>query len=126
MLGCMRRGELTDKQWQRLQPLLPPEKPKTGRPNLSHRQIINGILWVLRTGAPWRDIPERYGTWSTLSSRFYRWRRAGIWDRLWTTIQEEAEQQGQLDWEIHYVDASIIRAHQHAAGAKKRRQSKKR
>lgn len=122
----MRRGELTDKQWQRLQPFLPREKPKTGRPNLSHRQIINGILWVLRTGAPWRDIPERYGIWSTISSRFYRWRKAGTWERLWQALQEEAERQGGLDWEIHFVDASIIRAHQHAAGAKKRLQSKKR
>lgn len=89
----MRKGELTDKQWQRLQPLLPPEKPKKGRPNLSHRQIINGILWLLRTGAPWRDIPERYGIWSTLSSRFYRRRQAGLWTQLWTTLQEEADRQ---------------------------------
>lgn len=121
MLRGMRRGELTDKQWQRLQPLLPPEKPKTGRPNLSHRPIINGILWLLRTGAPWRDIPERYGIWSTISSRFYRWRQAGLWARLWAALQEEADQHEQLDWELQSVDASVTRAHQHAAGAKKKR-----
>lgn len=121
----MRRGEVTDKQWQRLQPLLPPEKPKTGRPNLSHRQVINGILWVLRTGAPWRDLPERYGVWSTVSSRFYRWQKAGIWERIWASLQRAADQEGELDWEVHFVDGSVVRAHQHAAGAKKRRQRRR-
>lgn len=64
----MNRGDLTNNQWARLQPLLPPEKPLTGRPNLDHRQIINGILWILRTGAPWEDLPARYGTRGTVSS----------------------------------------------------------
>src|SRR5687767_15968546 len=64
-----RRYELTDAQWARLEPLLPPQKPRTGRPNDDHRRIVNGILWVLRTGAPWRDLPERYGPVGTVSSR---------------------------------------------------------
>ena len=71
-LSVMRRGDLTDEQWQRLEPLLPPEKPRTGRPNEDHRQILNGILWIHRTGAPWRDLPRRYGPMGTVSSRFYR------------------------------------------------------
>lgn len=116
----MRRGELSDEQWQRLEPLLPAQKPRTGRPNVEHRQIINGILWVLRTGAPWRDLPERYGSWSTVASRFYRWREAGIWARIWAQIQSEADEQEEIDWEIHLLDGTVIRAHQHAAGAKKR------
>jgi transposase len=116
----MRRGELSDEQWKRLEPLLPAQKPRTGRPNVDHRQIINGILWVLRTGAPWRDMPERYGSWSTVASRFYRWREAGIWDRIWTQLQAEADQNDQIDWEIHLLDGTVVRAHQHAAGAKKR------
>ena len=66
------RGNLTNTQWQRLKPLLPPQKPTVGRPNNDHRQTINGILWILRTGAPWRDLPERYGAWETVSGRFYR------------------------------------------------------
>src|SRR4051812_30124717 len=79
----MRRGDLTDEQWQRLEPpLLPPEKPWTGRPNEDHRQILNGILWIDRTGAPWRDLPRHYGPVGTVSSRFYRWREAGIWQRI--------------------------------------------
>src|ERR1044071_9641813 len=70
---CMRihRHELTDQQWEQLRPLLPPQKPPTGRPAADHRRILNGILWLLRTGAPWRDLPERYGPWQTVASRFY-------------------------------------------------------
>lgn len=116
----MRRGELSDEQWDRLEPLLPAQKPRTGRPNVEHRQIINGILWVLRTGAPWRDLPERYGPWSTVASRFYRWREAGIWERIWAQVQSDADEQDEIDWEIHLLDGTVIRAHQHAAGAKKR------
>lgn len=115
----MHRHELTNEQWQKLEPLLPPQKPRTGRPNADHRTIINGILWVLRTGAPWRDLPERYGSWSTVYSRFQRWRKAGIWDRILSQLQAMGDQQGELDWEVHFVDGTIVRAHQHAAGAKK-------
>jgi transposase len=118
-LKDMRRGELNDEQWERLQPLLPAQKPRTGRPNLDHRQVVNGILWILRTGAPWRDLPERYGKWPTVSSRFYRWREAGIWDRVWAQLQSEADEQEQIDWQVHFLDGTVVRAHQHAAGAKK-------
>ena len=114
-----RRSELTQEQWERIQPLLPAQKPKTGRPSLSHRQVINGILWVLRTGAPWRDLPKRYGAWQTVSGRFYRWQRNGLWQQLLEELQHQAETIGQVNWEIHHVDGSIIRAHQHAAGAKR-------
>src|SRR5882672_10934514 len=113
----MNRGELTNIQWERLQPLLPPQKPKTGRPAHDHRTIINGLLWMLRTGAPWRDLPERYGPWRTVASRFYRWRTAGLWDRLFAAVQHQADAAGHLDWGLHVVDGTIIRAHQHAAGA---------
>jgi transposase len=114
-----RRHELTDEQWERLVGLLPPQKPKTGRPALDHRTVVNGILWVLRTGAPWRDLPERYGKWRTVYSRFRRWRDAGIWERALAAVQQDADQQGELEWAVHFVDGSIVRAHQHAAGAKK-------
>jgi transposase len=98
----MTRGDLTDAQWASLQPLLPPQKPRTGRPNHDHRPILNGILWMLRTGAPWRDLPERYGKPSTVSTRFYRWRRAGIWDRIFAAVQRQADTTGALDWAVHY------------------------
>lgn len=117
------RHELKDDQWERLKPLLPPQKPKTGRPAEDHRRIINGILWILRTGAPWRDLPERYGSWSTVYSRFYRWRKAGIWDRIFSALQTQSNIRGEVDWGIGFVDSTIVRAHQHAAGAKKGTQS---
>ena len=112
------RGDLTDAQWERLAPLLPPQQPKVGRPAEDHRRILNGILWRVRTGAPWRDVPERYGPWSTLASRFRRWRRAGIWDRIFAGVQQQADAAGRLDWDVQFVDGSVIRAHQQAAGGK--------
>ena len=113
-----RRHELTDREWAKLAPLLPPQKPRSGRPAEDHRRILNGILWKLRTGAPWRDLPERYGSWATVYSRFRRWRLAGVWDQVFAAVQQQADAAGQLDWEVHFVDSTIIRAHQHAAGAK--------
>lgn len=115
----MNRGDLSNEQWERIEKRLPPQKPKTGRPAKDHRTIVNGILWVLRTGAPWRDLPERYGSWSTVASRFYRWRSQGVWDWVLAELQAEGDQQGELDWELHFVDGTVVRAHQHAAGAKK-------
>lgn len=112
------RHELSDEQWERLAAWLPADA-KTGRPPLEHRQVVNGIMWVLRTGAPWRDLPERYGKWSSVYSRFRRWRDARVWDQVLAGLQQSADQQGHLNWEVHFIDGSIVRAHQHAAGAKK-------
>ena len=109
---------MTDAQWERLRPLLPPQKPRTGRPANDHRTVINGILWILRTGSPWRALPERYGSWKTLASRFYRWTRTGVWDRILADLQRQADVEGRLDWTLHLVDSTVVRAHQHAAGAK--------
>jgi len=81
--------------------------------------MLNGILWLLATGAPWRDLPERYGPWSTVANRFYAWQKAGLWTRLLAALQQEAHERGELDWSLHFVDGSVIRAHQHAAGARK-------
>lgn len=116
----MYRHELSDRQWQRLAPLLPAERSsKRGRPYHAHRLIIDGILWILATGAPWRDLPERYGSWSKVANRFYRWQRKGLWQRLFTALLQEAHAQGYVDWSLHFVDGTVIRAHQHAAGARK-------
>jgi transposase len=89
-----------------------------GKPAHDHRRILNGILWKLRTGAPWRDLPARYGPWSTVASRFRRWRLAGVWERLFAAVQRTEDQAGHVDWTVHCVDSTIVRAHQHAAGAK--------
>lgn len=116
----MSRRDLTDEQWEQLRPLLPPQRARRGRPAKDHRQIVNGLLWVLRTGAPWRDLPAQYGPWQTVATRFYRWRRAGIWDRVLAELQQHADAEGKLDWRLHHVDGTMVRAHQHAAGAPKR------
>jgi transposase len=114
----MNRHELTDEQWERLAPLLPPTKPATGRPNHDHRRILNGILWRLTTGVPWRDLPERYGPWKTVYSRYRRWQQGGIWDRILSALQAQADAEGRVDWDLHFVDGTVVRAHPHAAGAK--------
>jgi transposase len=111
-----RRHELSDTQWARLEPLLPPRQP--GTPRKDDRLVVNGILWKLATGAPWRDLPERYGPWQSVYTRFRRWTRAGVWDRIFAAVQRQADAVGDLDWELHFVDGTVIRAHQHAAGAK--------
>jgi transposase len=113
----MNRHDLTNTQWERLQPLLPPQKPHTGRPAANHRRILHGMLWIIRTGAPWRDLPERYGPWPTIASRLYRWRKAGIWARLFAAVPQQGDAAGQLAWALPYVDGTLVRAHQHAAGA---------
>src|SRR4051794_10474773 len=100
----MRRHELTDAQWARLACLVPPQRPATGRPNHDHRRLLNGRLWRYKTGAPWRDLPERYGPWETVYSRFRRWQQAGVWDRVLAALQAEGDAAGQLDWSLHFVD----------------------
>jgi transposase len=119
ILPAYKRGDLKAEQWKRIEPLLPPQKPVVGRPNNDHQQTINGILWVLRTGAPWRDVPEQYGCWQTVSGRFYRWQKQGVWQNILQALQQQADKEGKINWEIHFVDGSVIRAHQHAAGARR-------
>lgn len=111
------RGELTDKAWAVIEPLLPRSDGRAGRWR-DHRQVINGILWKLRTGAPWRDLPERYGPWKTCHERLRRWTADGTWDRILAHAQVYDDGQP-VEWTIS-VDSSIVRAHQHAAGARKK------
>src|SRR6202023_1977857 len=108
----MPRYALTDQQWQRLEPLLPPEKPPIGRPAISHRLFFDAIVWLVRTGAPWRDLPTEYGPWGTISTRFYRWRRDGTLLRIFKALRQRADAQGLLDWDLHCVDSTVVRAHQ--------------
>src|SRR5213078_1487341 len=115
----MGRGDLTNEQWARLAPLLPRGK-KAGRPpTWSKRQLINGIRWRTRAGAPWRDTPARYGPWQTVYGLFRRWQRDGTWQRILTQLQAQADARGLITWDDS-VDSTIARAHQHAAGARKR------
>ena len=114
----VRRGEITDQAWQQIEPLLP-EYGQSGGQWRDHRTVINGILRKLRTGSPRRDLPERYGPWQTCYDRFIRWRRDGIWDRLLAHAQTKNDAVEEVEWEVS-VDDTVIRAHQHAAGARSR------
>jgi transposase len=89
-----------------------------GRPPKDHRLIMEAIVWLCRTGAPWRDLPSEFGPWATVAGRFYRWRRQGVWDRVLAGLHADADSRGKLDWLLHFVDGSVVRAHQHAAGAR--------
>ncbi|WP_422127593.1 IS5 family transposase [Streptomyces misionensis] len=120
----MGRGDLTNGQWARLEPLLP-RGIKPGRPQVwTRRQLIDGIRWRTRTGAPWRDVPERYGPWGRVYDLFRRWQRDGTWARILTQLQAEADAQGLITWDVS-VDSTVCRAHQHAAGAAKKGTSRR-
>ena len=117
----MPRHELTDEQFDLIEPLLPPERSKKpGRPFLSHRVVLEGIFWIQRTGAPWRDLPERYGNWSTVYERFRVWRRDGLFQKILDALEAQARRAGRIDFDFAAVDGSTIRAHKSAAGARKK------
>ena len=97
---------------------LPPVKPIGRRPR-DRRQVINGIRWRIRTGAPWRDVPERYGPWETCYYLFRTWQREGVWADVLTKLQARADAKGLITWDVS-VDSTVARAHQHAAGARQR------
>jgi transposase len=114
-----RRFEVTDEEWARLAPLLPLAKPGRGGRWRDHRQVLNGILFRACTGVPWPDLPERYGPWETAYKRFARWQTDGTWARVEAALRTQADGAGELDWDAQ-IDSSVVRAHRHAAGARKR------
>jgi transposase len=114
-----RRHELSDEEWGLLAPLLPPRRT-AGCTYRDHRTVLNGMLWVLHTGAPWRDLPERYGPWKTVYDRFRRWAQSGLFDRLLAQLQARLEREARLDWELWCIDGTSVRAHKAAAGAGKK------
>src|SRR5947209_11255542 len=116
-----RRYELSDRQWARIEPLLPDPRHQggPGHPWRPHRLWLNGILWVCHTGAPWRDIPERYGPWQTVYDRFNRWRQDGTWAKILTRLLDHLDKHGRLGRRLWFVDATVIRATRAASGAEK-------
>src|SRR5260221_4063436 len=114
----MTRTDLTDQEWERVEPKLPSSRGKRAGHYRDHGLVLNGILWVLRTGAPWRDLPERYGKWKTCHDRLQRWRRQGVWEQVLQALQGEAEAVGEVVWTVVSIDGTTVRAHQHAAGAR--------
>src|SRR3712207_6831295 len=112
------RHELTDAAWARIEPLLPATGGRGGRWR-DHRQVINAILWQAKTGVPWRDLPERYGPWKTAHERLRKWTADGTWERILAEVIVKDDAVGVVDWTFS-VDSSSVRAHQHAAGARKK------
>ena len=119
-VGQHRRHEVTDVQWDFLDPLIPPRIAKTGRRPRDPRTMLNGILWILRTGAPWRDLPERYGPWQTVYDHFRTWRSGGVYDRILKALHIRLDRQGQIHWDLWCIDSSSVRAARAAAGADKK------
>jgi len=107
------RGDLTEAEWRLLKDQLPPERGRKNRPAFDNRPIVNGILWRIRTGAPWRDVPEKYGKWMTVYQRFRRWSAAGVWEAVAATLA-----QAMADNSRHSIDSTTVRGHVSAAGAK--------
>ena len=108
----MRRYELREDQWLKIAPLLPGKATDPGRSGEDNRQFVQAVLWIARSGAPGRDLPERFGKWNSVFQRFNRWSKKGVWQQVFEALQEP-----DLDWIL--LDSTIIRAHQHAAGQKK-------
>jgi transposase len=112
--------ELTDEQFARLEPYLPKGGPEGGHPWAEHRRVLNGLFWKLHTGAQWRDIPERYGPWTTIYDRYRRWCQEGRFACLLVALRDTLDAQGLLDWEQWWLDSTSIRASRAAAGARKK------
>ena len=109
----MRRHEVSDEQWDKIKDLLPGKPGDPGRTARDNRGFINAVLWIAKTGAPWRDLPERFGEWNSNFQRFNRWSKRGVWERLLRVWQDP-------DLECLMLDSTVVRAHQHAAGARKK------
>ena len=106
-----RRYEISDENWERIKDLLPGKAADPGRTAQDNRRFINAVLWIARTSAPWRDLPERYGNWNSVYQRFNRWSQNGRWQAIFEALQDP-----DLEWMM--IDSTMVRAHQHAAGQK--------
>jgi transposase len=107
-----KRYELNQTQWERIAALLPGKAGDPGRTAMDNRLFVNGVLWVLRSGAHWCDLPERYGRWKTVHKRFSRWSKAGVWDRVFADLTKDRDNQYLM------IDSTLVRAHQQAATGK--------
>jgi transposase len=108
------RYELSEAQWRRLEPLLPGRMGTVGRPAEDNRRFVNGVLWVIRSGMRWADLPERYGKYKSVQKRFMRWAEAGVWDRLFEDLVADRKNPYLM------LDSTIVRAHQQAATGRKK------
>ena len=115
----MARRNLRNDQWARIEPMLPGKAGDRGRTAKDNRLFVDAVLWIARAGAPWRDLPELFGPWNSVYKRFSRWSNAGVWHRVFAELAQDA------DFEEVFLDSTIVRAHQHAAGAPKKTAAKR-
>jgi transposase len=113
------RYELSDERWKLVEPHLPANGGRGGQYK-DHRTVVNGIIWVLCSGAAWRDLPERYGPFQTCHGRLRRWRADGTWERVLAALRATADERGLIDWAQWNADSTSVRATRHAAGARKK------
>jgi transposase len=116
----MTRHEVSDDEWAMLDSLIPKSKAKTGRPPRDRREMLNGVLWVLSTGAPWRDLPEPLGPWETVYGYFAKWRAGGVFDAILDALHLRLDREGKIDWDLWCIDGTSVRAARAAAGASKK------
>lgn len=109
----MSRDVISDEMWAVIGPLFPKAR-STGRPPADRRVVVEATAWRFRTGAPWRDVPERFGNWNTIYKNFNRWSEVGVWVRVLEKVQSLAQRSGDLDW-VASIDSTIVRVHQHGA-----------
>lgn len=114
----MVRQNLRDDQWERIEQLLPGKASDRGRTAKDNRLFVEGVLWLMRAGAPWRTLPEQFGKWNSVYQRFSRWQRRGVWDKVFDELAKDA------DCEEVFIDSTVVRAHQHAAGASQKKDLK--
>lgn len=116
----VKRHEVSEEEWTVLDPVIPRSKAKTGRPARDRREMLNGMLWILGTGAPWRDLPERYGPWETVYSTFNKWRAAGVYAAILDVLHARLDRADKIDWELWCIDGTSVRGSRSAAGASKK------
>ncbi len=114
------RHEVTDEEWELVDEYVTRPPAQTGRPRRDARLMLNSVMWVLRTGAPWRDLPERFGPWETAYYYFNTWRADGTFDRVLQALQIRLDRDGKIDWDLWCIDGSNVRAARAAAGASKK------
>ena len=116
----MKRHALMDEQWDLVESFIPRKVARTGRPPKDPRLMLDGIFWILGTGAPWRDLPDRFGPWQTVYDHFANWRRQGVFAKVIDALQIKLDERGLIDWELWCVDGAMVRAARAAAGADKK------
>ena len=117
----MIRGLMSDEEWAFFAPFIVEAGPRRGRRPVDHRRVLDGVFWIGRTGSPWRDLPDYFGRWNSVYQQFRRWTLAGTWDALLAVLNEAGHEGGAAQDSLQMIDSTIVRAHQHAAGAQKKR-----